>query len=207
MKNFLNKLKRDYLDCTNNNKIFLVFLLCFFVCGIVIAIICHFRFRDFLTLNNLTDKLLLNYIKKSSSLFSYFILKFFNLILISLILILICFNKYLSYLTCILMLYLGYCLTFNFCLIILLFGVFGFIYGLILLVIFGLIYSFILFSICLFCRNIHFCHNTSYFKELKNLLPIFLTCLIIIFILLILEIILMPMLSNTFIIVLWIKNN
>lgn len=201
MNNFFNKLKRDYYEALKCNKLFLVFLLSFFVLGIIIAIICFIRFNSYLTIGNLTDKLMLDYLKRSCGVFRFFILRFLFYLLLVAIIVLLCCNKYSCFVVCFLMLYLGYNIIFNLCLITLCFGFFGFLYGLIVVFVLGLIFAFVLFSISILCCNcLKSCYG--YFKEIGNIYTLLLLAIGIIFVLLILQIILMSLLSSTFIIVL-----
>lgn len=201
MNNFVYKLKREFKDCAKENKLFLVFLCSFFILGIVISIICYIKFRDVITIKNLTDKFLIDFLKGQKSIFSYCFLKFLKFLLIYFLVILLCYNNFSCYLICLYVLYFSYSLIFNLCLITLCFGFFGFIYGLFFILIFGLIYLILIISLSLFCKN--YCKNCrGYFATIcENYLGI-LIILGLTLILLILELIFVPILTKTFIIVL-----
>lgn len=201
MNNFIYKLKRDFKDCVENNKLFLVFLLSFFILGTIIAIICYIKFRDVLTIKNLTDKIFIDFLKGQKSIFGYCFLKFFKFVIVYILVILLCFNNFSCYVICLYILYFSYGLTFNLCLITLCYGFFGFIYGLIFLLIFGLLFLLLIVSLSLFCKN--YCKNCKgYFNIFYDNWQEFLIILGITLSLLILELIFVPMLTKTFIIVL-----
>lgn len=201
MNNFICKLKRDYKDCLVNNKLFLVFFISFFILGIIIAIICYIQFRDIITIKNLTDKFLIDFLKGQKSIFGYCFLKFLKFILIYFLVILLCYNNFSCYLICLYVLYFSYSLVFNLCLISLCFGFFGFIFGLLFILLFGLMYLMLICSLSLFCKS--YCKNCRrYFDIFYDNCQGFLIILGITLILLILELIFIPMLTKTFIIVL-----
>ena len=200
MNTFFYKLKREFKNHVKENKLFLVFLFSFFILGIVISIICYIKFRDVITIKNLTDKFLIDFLKGQKSIFGYCFLKLLKFLLIYFLVILLCYNNYSCYLICLYVLYFSYSLIFNLCLITLCFGFFGFIYGLLFILIFGLIYLILIGCLSLLCKN---CRNyRTYFATIcENYLGI-LIILGLTLILLILELIFIPMLTKTFIIVL-----
>lgn len=200
MISYFNKLKKDVLDSIYINKLFLVFLLIAFILGVILAFICFFNFKNVITIKNLTDKLLLNYFKCNYSLFKFFILKLLLISSLIVFVIIICANKISKYLMCFISLYYSYCLIFNLCVISLIFGFFGFIFALTIVFLLGLIYFLLVIVLMLLCLNKNnYCCN--YFFNLRNILNYILIIYGLIFIILILEIIFIPLMSNTFIII------
>ena len=105
MNNFFYKLKREFKNRVKENKLFLVFLFSFFILGIVISIICYIKFRDVITIKNLTDKFLIDFLKGQKSIFGYCFLKLLKFLLIYFLVILLCYNNYSCYLICLYVLY------------------------------------------------------------------------------------------------------
>ena len=198
MTNFFKKLKEEFIRITNSNKLFLVFLLISFVLGISIAIINLISFKNVICLKDLTDFCLSQYFANDISLFAFFLKRFFVCVLIFLFVILICFNKYTSFLLCLLTLYLAYMLVFNMGVVIVCFGFFGVIFAFINILMFSLLYLFIFLSLGLFCKCVN-CRN--YFFNLCSCFQFPLFLMICLFILCLLEMLLLPFLSSTFIII------
>lgn len=198
MTNFFKKLKEECARIFNSNKLFLVFLLISFLIGIVIAIINLISFKNIICLNNLIDLCLLGYFKKNINLFGFFLQRFFLCFFVLGLVIVVCCNKYSSYLLCALTLYMAYIIVFNMGVTILCFGFFGVIFS--IFVIFLIKFSFLI--LCLFlglylqssCKTKYFSYVFSNYK--------FLLCFCFaLFAVVLLETILLPLLSSTFIII------
>jgi len=198
MLKLLIDLKKKLTDCLITNKIFFILIVSTFFLGMIIAIIYLITFREVITFQNLIDYHLYAYIKQDINLFSFFIRIFFTFILLSVFLFLIFTNKITKYLFFLISLYFGYFIVFNMGVIIISFGFFGFIFAIIVTFLFGLMYFIFLSLIALNCNE---CSYSNYFYNCKNRFNIFLALLIMFLILSILEILLMPLFSSTFIII------
>jgi len=202
MKNYFNKLKEFLFDGILNNKIFLVFLLCFFVIGLIVAVISFVSFKDYISLYNLSDKLLLNHILHNFSGFKYFILKLLVYILIFFVVLLLCSNNILKYFISLIILYLSYNLLFNFLLITYIFGLFGCIFAIVNILIIGLINIALIIIFALICLQAKFEYNCyNYFNSIYSILPVLLVIVAGFVVVLFLQALLIPILSNTFVII------
>lgn len=198
MNNFFKKLKEEFVRIYNSNKLFLVFLLISFLVGIIIAIINLISFKSIICLNNLIDVCLLGYFKKNISLFGFFVQKYFLCLFILILVFLVCSNKYSIYLLCALTLYFAYLIVFNMGVIILCFGFFGVIFA---------IFNILLTKLCFLLLCLFFglylksnCGCNYFANAIKNYKFLLIICLIL-FVLVLLEMILLPLLSSTFIII------
>ena len=193
-------------NCFNKSKCYfkehkfccLITLACFFL-GIIIAIITLINLKSVLSLNNLNDSLLLLFLKKEIGLFTFFIRRFFIIFLIVVVIFLLCFNKYLSFINCLLFVYLGYIICFNIGVITICFGFFGLIFSIIINLVFGILYSLCFLTMFLFFNNC--CAKKSYIFNIKNNFNFLLFLLIFVLILLILETLLTPIFSSVFIVI------
>lgn len=198
MTNFFKKLKEEFIKIINCNKLFLVFLLIAFCLGLIIAIINLVSLKSVIIFNNLADVCLLRYLGKEISLFSFFLQRFFAYLLLFCFVILLCFNKFTSFLICFLTLYLTYLFVFDMGVVIICFGFFGIIFAIVNILIFNLCYLCLIFSLSLFCKS---CYGRNYFNNLCCQYQFILILLLVLTVLCLLEMILLPLLSSTFIIV------
>ncbi len=199
MKNLIKKIKEEIFYLVKKKPIFIIFFGLAFLIGTVLAIINLFAYREVLSFKNLINSNLFSFLKGNINLFSYFFRNFFVLILVFISVFLVNFNKYFSYIFFALMVYFSYILIFNAGIIIFCFGFFGIIFSFVYFLIINLLYLLIFFILYLF---FYFSNkNNRYLCEIKQncIFPLFLFCLIII--LNILETILLPLFSSTFIIV------
>lgn len=199
MSIFLNEIKRKVLDCFKVNKVYFIFLISFFLLGVIIGLISVFTYFKILDINNLTDSCLLNYLKDKIGLFSFLIRRFFHIFLIFISIFIISFNKFTCFLNSVILLYLGYILIFNLSVIIICFGFFGVIYSLISILIIGLALNLLLIITMMICRDCCLC-NFGFLNGCKDNFILFLILLALILVLCILEILLLPFLSSTFIV-------
>lgn len=198
MPKLLNDFKRNIFKSIKNNKIFFMFILSAFFIGVIIGVISLIAYKEIIVFKNLIDNPLYLYIKHDISLFSFFIRKLLLLLLIAVISFLLCLNKISKYLYLLISLYLGYLMIFNMGVIIICFGFFGFIFALINILLIGLLYFLILTLIVLNCNDC-LCFN-NVLMQCKNRLSVFLLLLVLLVIACVLEMLLVPLFSSTFII-------
>lgn len=198
MTKFFQKLKNELIDCFCFNRFFLLFLLICFVFGIIIAIINLINLKEIIVLNNLSDCFLLDYLKNDIGLFAFFLKRFFLNLFIYLIIIVVCFNKYTSYILCFLMLYFGYIIVFNMGVFILCFGFFGLIFALINIFLIGICYIFLMIFLSFFCKK---SCGRNYFASVFSNYEGLCVLLLALLVLCLIEMILLPLLSSTFVVI------
>lgn len=198
MTNFFRKLKNELIECFCKNKFFLILFVCFFVFGVIVAIVNLINLKNIIILKNLTDNCLLDFLKGDLSLFGFFLRRFFGNILIFLIIFLLCFNKYSSFLVCFWALFCGYFIVFDMGVLIVCFGFFGLIFAFFNTFLLEICYVFLMLLLCFYCKN---CCGKYYFSEVFSNYQFL--CLMIIFLLLLcfVDMILLSVLSSTFVIV------
>lgn len=199
MFNEIKKIKDDLKAKIFSQNIFLIFMLSIILLGIIIAIITVINANKYITISNLIDKAFYSYLKCDITIFSFFIKRFFLILILSIIIFLLNFNKYLSFLCFGLMLYLSYFIFFNLMVIIICFGFFGILYSLIMLILY-LAYLLLFLTLIMLCRNLTLC-NGSYLSNCQKSLITFGVVFGALIIVLILEMILTPFLTSTFIII------
>jgi len=192
-------MKRKIINCFSKNKVYLIFLLSAFFIGFFIGIIVLIKYRSVIIIDNLTDSCLCEYLKEKISLLTFIFKRFFTIVLILLVILFISFNKYSCYLNALIFIYFGYILAFNTGVIIICFGFFGIIYSIISILFLGLVYSLILLMAMMICRDICVC-EFNYFIKLKENCLFFIALIVLLLFACILEIILLPFLTSTFLI-------
>ena len=193
---FLKDLKRQVLECFAKKKVFLILIISTFLLGVIIAVISLFGLRDILSFRNLLDNPLCLYIKKDINLFSFFIRRFFLLLLCGCVCFLLILNKYTKYFCLLIFLYLSYFFVFNMGIIIISFGFFGLLFAIFVMLLFWLLYLFLLLCFVMLCLN----SNCKYSKDYKTYLIFGLFIMVLFFLLALLEMILTALLSSAFII-------
>lgn len=198
MTNFFKKIKEELIKTINANKIFLIFLLVSFVLGLIIAIINLVNLKNIIILKDLKDFCLLDFLKNDCSLFGFFLKRFFLSFLAIIFVILICFNKYTSYLLFLITLYFSYLIVFNMGVVIICFGFFGVIFAILNIFIISICYLFIIIFSGLYFKC--YCGKNYFVNIFSNyqLLLIFITLLLV---LCLIEMILLPFFSSTFVII------
>lgn len=200
MINFIRRVKDEVFSLIVENKIFLLFFLIPFVLGIVLAIIYLINFKEVLTIKNLIDTCLYKYLKCEISLFAYLIRRFLLFLLFFICIFAFHCNKFTQFLTFALVLYYSYFICFNMGIVIICFGFFGFLYALIMYLVLGILYLLLLLIMALFCKQCKMSGN--YLGSCKKGYPICCVLVGALLVLNIIEIILLPILSSTFIIIL-----
>lgn len=198
MTNFFKKIKEELIRTINANKLFLIFLLVSFVFGLIIAIINLINLKNIIILKDLKDICLLGFLKNDCSLFGFFLKRFFLSILAIIFVVLICSNKYLSYLLFLLTLYFSYLIVFNMGVVIICFGFFGVIFAIINIFLISVCYLLIIIFSGLYFRC--YC-GKNYFVNIFSNYQLFLCILAFLLILCLLEMILLPFFSSTFVII------
>lgn len=199
MLSFLKEIKRKLMDCFHKHKIIFIFLMIAFFTGVLIGLISIINFRKIITIKNLTDSCLYTYIKDNSGLFIFFFKRFFRVIVILIAVIIISCNKYTYFINGLILLYLGYILIFNIGVIIICFGFFGLIYASISMLLLGLLYCFIILLTMLIGLDCNRCYN-GYIYGIKTNIILFLTIIVSILIISIVEMLILPFLTSTFLI-------
>jgi len=198
MLKVFNDFKKQVIDCIKNNSLFSVLIFSAFFIGVVIAVINLITFKEILSFKNLIDVPLYLYIKQDISLFSFFIRKFFLVLLLCIISFLLCTNKFTKYIYLFICVYLGYVIVFNMGIIIICFGFFGFVFAFLITLLLNALYFLVLSLIVLNCNEC-LCLN-NYFINFKNRLPLFLILLGFVLLVALIEMLLTALLSSIFII-------
>ena len=203
MLNFLNNLKINIQTAFNKHRVFFFIILACLLISIISAIITCVNYFEYFTIKNLTDKLLLSYLKNDISIWSLFIRRFFNYLLLAALIYLLCCNKYSAPFSIIIICFLSFNIVLNICIFIRLFGFLGAIVSSIIFLLIGavLIASLIIFSMLCLEYSCHQQNIKHYFNLSGGLGFIFLIFLCIFLILAILELILLPICSSVIIIV------
>lgn len=198
MTNFFKKLKEECGNLLCGGKLFLVFLLIVFLLGLIIGIINVVNLRNYISCQNLLNKTMLCYLKHDISIFSFFFRRLLFVIIVYFCLILICFNKYTSFIFFLYVLYFSYALVFNMSVMIICFGFFGVIFSIVNILLLSLIQIFCYTWLVLCLQKFS---GKCYFQNLSCGYQMPLTILIFLLISVLLESLLLPIFSFTFIVV------
>jgi len=198
MTNFFKKMKEELIRTINANKLFSIFLLISFVFGLIIAIINLVNLKNIIIIKDLKDFCLLGFLKNDCSLFGFFLKRFFLSLLAIIFVILVCFNKYTSYSLFLLTLYFSYLIVFNMGVVIICFGFFGVIFAILNIFLISLCYLLIIIFSGLYLR--HYC-GKNYFVNIFSNYQMILCILAILLILCLIEMIVLPFFSSTFVII------
>lgn len=200
MLKILKKIKDDIFSLLSESKVYLLFFAIPFTLGIILGIIYLVNFKEVLTIKNLIDFRLYRYLTNEISLFVFFLRNFFLLVLFNIFIFIFHLNRYTQFLCFVLILYLSYYLCFNTGIVILCFGFFGIIYSLVYYLIFGLCFIILLSIMIVFCRQCLLSGN--YINSCKNGYPLIVFLMCASLVLCLVQLVLLPFMTSTFIIVL-----
>jgi len=203
MLNFLNNLKINIQTAFKQHIVFFFIILACLLISIISAIITCVNYFEYFTIKNLTDKLLISYLKNDISIWSLFIRRFFNFLFFAILIYLLCCSKYSAPFSLIIICFLAFNLVLNIFVFIRLFGFWGAVVSIIVFLLIGLILLATLIIFSLLCLE-YSCHQQNlkcYFNLSGGLGFIFLTLMCVFLVLAILELILLPICSSVIIIV------
>ena len=103
------------------------YILCaiFVLIGLLTGFFTAFRFSESVTSQNITDVVLVDYLKRNSGWFAILLSRVFSLLSICVILFILCLNKWSSFLSLLVLIYQAYLVGLNSAILIILFNVSG----------------------------------------------------------------------------------
>lgn len=203
MLNCLNEIWDSIVFSIKKHKVFFFVLLSCILITLIVSVITSISYFHYFTIQNLTDKLLVEYLNKKIGLISYFFKRLFQYIFLIALIYLFSCNKYTIFINVLLCCFITFNVVFNFIILISLFGLFGLIHGILVTLLCGticllvlIILTLLLYSFTLSCSNIG-----DYFTQFKNISKIILATLLVFSIITLFEILIIPFSTTTFIVV------
>lgn len=203
MLNNLKELWDSIIFAIKKHKVFFFVFICCLLITLIIALITSINYFNYLTIQNLTDKLLVDYLNKKIGILGFFFKRFFQYIILFLLIYLFSCNKYTCFINIILCCYITFNIFYNIITLFALFSLFGLLHGLLICLICGLSCVLIMFFLIIFLYDFSGnCSKTSnYFTQFNSVSGFILIILILIFIISLYEILLIPFSTSTFVVV------
>lgn len=174
--------------------------------GFATGIFASIKYASIIECANIPDQILVGFLKQDVGIFSLFFSRFITLIFLFLVIILISCVPFLLFLNFIILIYKSFVLALTIGMIIILYGISGVILTIFVLLPCGLIFLFVLTGLIVVCTERGFnCkkYGMAFFSSCQPDFPtkiiFFLFCLAIL--VLIVELLLLPIISVTFVIV------
>lgn len=201
----INYLKQNILNFYNKNKGLIYFFIIFGFFGLIFGISSSMIYKDSITIEHIFDTKFILFLTKECSFFSIAISHFIKQLMITLLILILCFNRVTKYISFILIAYYGFTIGLNVTVIIVCFKFFGILHILLCYL------PFFILQLVLFCILFCYCDNWSnvcysmkkcnYFLFKWSFVKDIILILVLLFIINILECLLYNITTVTFIVI------